>query len=69
MQVPPNRTVTRITDLLGWVLCDVIEDGCVSSVGDHSSPVGWLARGGGGKHKVLAVKIQPEQHTSTVQQG
>ena len=38
---------------------DVIEDGRVSSVGDHGSPVGWLARGGGGKHKVLTVKLQP----------
>lgn len=42
--------------LLGWVLCDIIEDGCVSSVGDHGSSVGWLAGGGRGKHKVLTVK-------------
>ena len=41
---------TNQTDLLAGVLSDVIEDGGVSSVGDHGSPVGWLPGDGRRKH-------------------
>ena len=41
---------TNQTDLLGGILSDVIEDGGVSSVGDHDSPVGWLPGDGWRKH-------------------
>ena len=41
---------TNQTDLLARVLSDIIEDGGVSSVGDHGSPVGWLPGDGRRKH-------------------
>ena len=45
--------------LLSGILSDVIEDGRVSSVGDHGGPMGWLTRDGRGKNNILTVKMKP----------
>ena len=45
--------------LLSGILSDVIEDGRVSSVGDHGGPMGRLTGDGRGKNNILTVKMKP----------
>lgn len=50
---------SRLIAILSGVLSDVIEDGRVPSVGDHGSPVGWLAQDSRWEHNILTVEMQP----------
>ena len=48
-----------LIDLLRWALLHVKENGCVSIIAHHGSPVDRLARDGGREYQVLAVKCDP----------
>ena len=57
--VPSLLLMIVLIDLLGWTLLHVKEDGCVSIVTHHGSPVDRLVRNGGREYQVLAVKCDP----------